>query len=80
MGKKERDPQGVPVNWADLACVTCQWMNETLAAASNAFGRLAVSFAVHSTYRDEAFAAKHRKARFAEKAGLEIERMVGGDG
>lgn len=79
MGKKNRGPEGVPINWADFAFTASQWGAEVLAAGSNAFGRMAISFATHSAYRDEAYAAKHRQERFAEKAGLEIERMVSGE-
>jgi hypothetical protein len=80
MGKKDRDPQGVPVNWADFAYAGAHFVAEALAAGSNAFNHLAISFATHSVYKDQAHAAKARQDKFAEKAGLEIERMVSGDG
>jgi len=80
MGKKHGAPEGVPVNWADFAFAAAQFSAEVMAAGANALQGVAISFATHSAYRDQAYATKRRQEKFAEKAGMEIERLVGGDG
>lgn len=79
MGKKNQDG-APPLNWADIAYVAASLGHELFGSVANMFQRFAVEFATHSAYKDEKAARKRRSQRFAEKAGLEIERMVSGNG